>query len=174
MVVTFDVIYKYKVLCFSQVIPGKWKGLVGGVDQDLLFPNPIPELNIQALKVFFQTRWNSSKNGLPWCWSITWASCWLNARDHFSIFLSFYLQDPKGPCLLVNFSVTTPFCRSWKYLLVQVKALSPKVSYFTANCCGQSCGGPSPSSPYLAKRRRNTRPDHCLVSHMPGPQLDGW
>lgn len=58
--------------------------------------------------------------------------------------LNFYfsLQDPRDPYLPVNFLVTTssPPWLQVPYLLVQVKAPShPRVSYFIAHCCCQSC-----------------------------------
>lgn len=47
------------------------------------------------------------------------------------------------------------------------------VSYFTANSCSQSHGRPSASSPSLSERRKNTRPDCSIVTHMSEPLLDG-
>nr|KAF6485335.1 hypothetical protein HJG63_010564 [Rousettus aegyptiacus] len=106
-VATFDLLHiqTYSSLCFSQVISGKRAGLVGGcegVDHDLLFPNPISEPNIQALKVFFQTGETLLKEW-PSVVLVNYLGLLLVKCQELLLNFCFFLQDIRGPHLLVNF-----------------------------------------------------------------------
>lgn len=96
-----------------------------GVDHDLLFPNPISEPNIQALKVFFQTGETLLKEW-PSVVLVNYLGLLLVKCQELLLNFCFFLQDIRSPHLLVNFF--QPFYPGWKYLLVQLKLLHTRGS----------------------------------------------